>query len=586
MAREEIRTINNMCLCDTGAREEIVVITDNINNIFETLNNKSDKDHKHEEYTTLKMVSDLISQIDLSIYATKEYTNTTISNILINYATKDYVNEMINTIDLSDYVKHNELDDYITKDEVEENYATKEDLTKLNYVSITEFNQFKQETQQKFSLLESLMNSLMEQFDKLREDVDKLIEENRKYTVTYGLTEGVQISNKENEILTGTKYTNTITYSTGYKPGTVVVTMGGVDITKDVVASNEIIIEEVTGNIIIRIEAVKEQVFKVTYNISNCSKTSTVSSVKEGGSYYVQIAPDLEYEIGTVLVTMGGLETAYTITEVGGVEIDIKEVTGDIVITVTGKKIKYTITYNLPNCSSNINSKTIESGKSYSTQIVGVNEYEVDTVKVTMGGIDITSSCVTNYAYGKNIDIAKVTGNIVITATTVIKCTVTYNLHGGISSENKTTTNKDESYKTVITLPSNSILTFISGKVTMNGSDVTSSCCTVTESSVTINIASVTGDIVIDTRTAEKEIPCERIAFSQASISVSSSSGTLNLKPYLILTPSNCNQQVLWYCDNDYLPVSNGVVTLSSTGSYKIQALCGKFAATIQVTIS
>lgn len=77
----------------------------------------------------------------------------------------------------------------------------------------------------------------------------------------------------------------------------------------------------------------------------------------------------------------------------------------------------YNITNNLTECTnSNINS-TVEENASYSCNITAKKGYELKTVTVTMGGIDITS---TAYSNG-NIAISKVTGNIVITATATEK---------------------------------------------------------------------------------------------------------------------------------------------------------------------
>lgn len=77
----------------------------------------------------------------------------------------------------------------------------------------------------------------------------------------------------------------------------------------------------------------------------------------------------------------------------------------------------YNITNNLTNCTNgNINS-TVEENTSYSCAITANSGYELNTVTVTMGGVDITS---TAYSNG-NIAISKVTGNIVITATATEK---------------------------------------------------------------------------------------------------------------------------------------------------------------------
>lgn len=75
--------------------------------------------------------------------------------------------------------------------------------------------------------------------------------------------------------------------------------------------------------------------------------------------------------------------------------------------------IKYSVTYNLTDViSSNTAGEVVEGNSFTATLSVGA-DYALDTVTVTMGGVNITS---TAYANGV-INIAEVTGNIVITAT-------------------------------------------------------------------------------------------------------------------------------------------------------------------------
>lgn len=74
-----------------------------------------------------------------------------------------------------------------------------------------------------------------------------------------------------------------------------------------------------------------------------------------------------------------------------------------------------TITYNLSYVSSSNSASTIEDGSSYSTTLTATSGRTINTIRVTMGGVDITS---TAYSSG-TISIPSVTGNIVITATAV-----------------------------------------------------------------------------------------------------------------------------------------------------------------------
>lgn len=72
---------------------------------------------------------------------------------------------------------------------------------------------------------------------------------------------------------------------------------------------------------------------------------------------------------------------------------------------------KYTITSTLSNATSNNNKTEIEENQSYTATITANEGYEINTVIITMGGNDITSTVYN----GGNINISKVTGNLVIT---------------------------------------------------------------------------------------------------------------------------------------------------------------------------
>lgn len=79
---------------------------------------------------------------------------------------------------------------------------------------------------------------------------------------------------------------------------------------------------------------------------------------------------------------------------------------------VLDTNVYYSVTNNLTNCTNNNNITEVTEGESYSATISANSGYEIYSINVTMGGIDITSTAVN----GNNINIANVTGNIVITA--------------------------------------------------------------------------------------------------------------------------------------------------------------------------
>lgn len=70
------------------------------------------------------------------------------------------------------------------------------------------------------------------------------------------------------------------------------------------------------------------------------------------------------------------------------------------------------ITNNLTGCTTSNNATSVVNGDSYSATITPNSGYDLLTLTVTMGGVDITSTAVS----GSTINIASVTGNVVITA--------------------------------------------------------------------------------------------------------------------------------------------------------------------------
>lgn len=75
---------------------------------------------------------------------------------------------------------------------------------------------------------------------------------------------------------------------------------------------------------------------------------------------------------------------------------------------------QYTISNNLSNATTSNSVLLVNANASYTTTITINDGYTLDTITVTMGGTDITSSAVS----GTTITISAVTGNVVITVTT------------------------------------------------------------------------------------------------------------------------------------------------------------------------
>ena len=141
-------------------------------------------------------------------------------------------------------------------------------------------------------------------------------------------------------------------------------------------------------------------------------------------------------------VTVSAAEDDDTTNDVATVTLSSKGVTNKTIsITVTDNDepvvtpTTYTITNNLTNCTNSNNAVSIEENASYTATINADSNYIINTIAVTMGDLDITSSSVS----GNTITIAAVTGNVVITAVANATVASTDNLFDGtfLYGENK-----------------------------------------------------------------------------------------------------------------------------------------------------
>lgn len=86
-----------------------------------------------------------------------------------------------------------------------------------------------------------------------------------------------------------------------------------------------------------------------------------------------------------------------------------------IVMLTPAAPAGYSVVYALTNVTSSNTDTTVAIGGSYTTTLTAAIDYNISSVTVTMGGIDITATAYSNGV----VTIAEVTGAIVITATGV-----------------------------------------------------------------------------------------------------------------------------------------------------------------------
>lgn len=153
-------------------------------------------------------------------------------------------------------------------------------------------------------------------------------------TITKNLT-GCTLSNAASQVDYGEAYTATIAAESGKTITSVVVKMGGVDITTTAytASSGVINIAKVTGAVTITAAAsVPSVTYNITRNLTNCASFNTADTISEGASYTTTLSPTGTFKkLGTITVTMGG--TDISASAVSGSTITIASVTGNLVIT-------------------------------------------------------------------------------------------------------------------------------------------------------------------------------------------------------------------------------------------------------------
>ena len=151
-------------------------------------------------------------------------------------------------------------------------------------------------------------------------------------TITKNLT-GCTISNGTTQVDYGERYTATLTPDNGKMLTSVMVEMGGVDISSSAVSGGDISIVKVTSDVTITaVASVPSVTYTITLNLTNVASSNTATSISENASYTTTLSPTGGYKkLGTITVTMGGVDISTS--AVSGSTITIAKVTGDIVIT-------------------------------------------------------------------------------------------------------------------------------------------------------------------------------------------------------------------------------------------------------------
>ncbi len=120
-------------------------------------------------------------------------------------------------------------------------------------------------------------------------------------------------------------------------------------------------------------------------------------------------APNVATVVGGLVTPVGNGSAIITVTA-GSVSAECS------VIVDVALPVQYTITSNLTNAVSSNSASMVYAGSSYTASINAMHSFVLESVTVTMGGVDVTADVYTNGV----VTIPAVTGDIVITATAVV----------------------------------------------------------------------------------------------------------------------------------------------------------------------
>lgn len=220
----------------------------------------------------------------------------------------------------------------------------------------------------------------------------------------------------ESSVLAESPFVATLTPAEGYVIAGVVVSMGGVDITATAynAETGVVSIASVTGTVVITASGSVVTAYSVTQTLTDVTSSFTGNTTAAGEAFNATLTAASGHTIGTVSVTMGGVDITETAYTAGTGAVAIASVTGNIVITATATLNTYTVTQTLTHVTSSFDGETVNYGSALTAELTADDTYTIDSVSVTMGGVDITST-----AYDSDtgtVSIASVTGNVVITA--------------------------------------------------------------------------------------------------------------------------------------------------------------------------
>ena len=203
----------------------------------------------------------------------------------------------------------------------------------------------------------------------------------KTYTVTKGSITGFAWGTVPSNATFNTDYTFTLVLQDGYKiDGATVqaVITGGSTVACTQTAVNgttytfKLAGASITGNVTINATAALNA-YSITFNTSNCTKTSGETTVTPNTAYSAQISPTGEYVLpkSGISITVGGQALSASNYTFNGVSLSINAaaVTGNIVITANAVNMPYTMIgkYTLDNLNNKSGALWIDDSISYTS---------------------------------------------------------------------------------------------------------------------------------------------------------------------------------------------------------------------------
>lgn len=136
--------------------------------------------------------------------------------------------------------------------------------------------------------------------------------------------------------------------------------------------------------------------YTITKTLNGVTVDNSAASAKQYQPFTTKVTPANGKAIGTIKVMMGGVDIT------------------DSVFTGTSDVLRRSVTKNLTECLSSNTRAAVIDGQSYVTTLTANSGFAINSVTITMGGVDVST-----YYKDGIISIPEVTGDIVITATAV-----------------------------------------------------------------------------------------------------------------------------------------------------------------------